>query len=565
MNIKFVYPAAAATLLLLSGCTKSSKFAAKDFVVSPTPLEYVSGEVPATISINIPAKAVKRNSIVTLTPSLSWGSNSAESTPVILQGEKVEANYQIVSFKNGGHATVRAAWNYYDGMEESDLYMNVNQRNGSKSKDLGNIKIGYGVLSTSALVSRTAATTEPSVALDQYQRVISQRQAATIKFLIGQSNLRNSELNNQTIKDFIQTLRNIKNDDQSLALKGVEVSAYASPDGGYSINERLAEQRSATGENYVRQQLRTNKLSTDVDTKYTAEDWEGFQELVAQSNLKDKELILRVLSMYQDPEQREQEIRNVASVYTELADAVLPELRRARMTINYDVIGRSDEQILSTFATQPKDLGIEELLYAANELITDDSRRADVLRKATELYPADNRAYNNLAVIAMRKGDKEQAKELLLQALAKAPTASNANANMGLMALQAGNIDEAELYLGKATGAAGLDEAMGNLYIAQGKYAFAAAKLENSATNSALLAQVLNQNYAAAQETIKAIKNPDSTTAYLRAILAARQDDKSALREALESAVQQDSTLAARALRDIEFAKYKDIVSKIVR
>ena len=563
---KYILTISAAASLLLCGCSSMGKFTADNFTVTPTPLEYVAGEVPTTINVNLPAKFMNKKAIVTCTPVLRWQGGEEVGSSATFQGEKVEANHQIISYKNGGRATLRTTFPFREGMESCDLYMRFNGQKGSKALRLPDVKIGYGTICTAALVSQTCRSSHPALGADQFQRVISQKQAATIKFLIAQSNLRGSELNSQNVQDFIKTLRNIKSDEESLVLNNVEVSAYASPDGKYSFNEKLAERRGQTGENYVKEQLKKNRLDGPVDTKYTAEDWEGFQELVSQSNLQDKELILRVLSMYDDPEQREREIQNIATVYSELADAVLPELRRARMTINYDVIGRSDDQIMQLINEgQEKQLSVEELLYAANLLADDGGTKTNILERITELYPNDYRAYNNLGVFAMSQGAYDGAESLLKEALAKNPSAPEPNANLGLIALQRGDVKAAELYMAKGSGAQNIDEALGNLYIAQGKYNQAAAKLDGTATNSTVLAQLLAQDYASARQSLSKVESPDAMNSYLCALLGARMDDLSLIREGLTATAQADPTLARRALGDLEFVKYKDLVEQIVK
>ena len=299
--------------------------------------------------------------------------------------------------------------------------------------------------------------------------------------------------------------------------------------------------------------------------KYTAEDWEGFQELVSQSNLQDKDLILRVLSMYQDPEQREREIRNVATVYTELATAVLPELRRARMTINYDVIGRSDEQIMNVYQSEPSLLSVEELLYASQLLADNDAQREAMLKKTIDIYPNDYRAYNNLAALAMQKGDNDTAQNFLRQSLAHNSSAPEANVNLGLMALEAGNVKDAEVYLAKGTGANNINEALGNLYIAQGKYSNASLLLEKIPTNSTLLSQILSQDYALAKKTSAAIQNADATTNYLRALLGARMNDEALITKSLADVAKVDPSFARHALSDLEFSNYKSLISALLK
>ncbi|MCM1312709.1 MAG: tetratricopeptide repeat protein [Bacteroides sp.] len=555
----------AASALLLVSCSKMGQFSSDDFTVTPTPLEYVAGEVPATISASVPAKFMNKKAVVTCIPVLKWDGGQKVGASATFQGEKVEANNQVISYKNGGHATMRTSFPYEDGMEKSELWMTFDAKKGKKTVKLPEVKIGYGVNSTSALVAKAVKTGNNGVASDNFSRVINQKQAATIKFLISQANLRGSELNSQNVKDFIETLKNIKSDEESLVLNNIEISAYASPDGRYSFNEKLAEKRGQTSEGFVNQQLKKTKLTTDVDTKYTAEDWEGFQELVSQSNLKDKDLILRVLSMYTDPEQREQEIKNVATVYKELADAVMPELRRARMIINYDVIGRSDEEILSTFSETPNKLSVEELIYAGNVLATSDAQKEAIFKKTAEIYPKDFRAYNNLADIAMRQGDNETAQNYLRKALSLDSNAAEANTNLGLIALQNGSIKDAEVYLAKGASSKNTDEALGNLYIAQGKYNLAASKLQNVNTNSAALSQILSQDYASAKSSLDKISNADATTYYLKAVLAARMNNKGDVAANLSKAISLDSSYAKRAANDVEFTNFAAVIKDLVK
>ena len=546
----------AVAAVLLTGCGKQKAFVSDNFAVSPTPLEYVAGEVPATISINVPAKVMPKKATVACTPVLKWNGGAAAGDPFTLQGEKVEANNTIISYKNGGHATMRFCVPFQEGMEKSELFMQFTAHKGKKVLKMPTVKIGYGTQYTAALITRTAKTANFGLAPDNFQRVISQKQEAAVKFLIGQANLRGSELNSQTIQDFIKTLKNIKNDEESLVLNNIEVSAYASPDGSYSLNEKLAEKRSSVSEGYVNQQLKQQKLTTNVDTKFTAEDWEGFQALVTASNLPDKDIILRVLSMYEDPEQREREIRNVAIVYKELADAVLPELRRARMVINYDVIGRSDDAILALVDSDPSKLSLEELLYAANILVTSDTQKQSILNNAIKYYPNNYRAYNNLGMLAMQQGDNDSAQRYLRQALGIDANAPEPNVNLGMLALQNGQFKDAEMYIAKGVGANNLEEALGHLYVAQGKYNQASAKFAKSVNNSAALAYILAQEYAEAGKTLTNIKNPDATTYYLRAILAARMQQSADVKENLAKAIALDPSLTQRAANDAEFSDY---------
>jgi Flp pilus assembly protein TadD len=413
------------------------------------------------------------------------------------------------------------------------------------------VKVADGIIATSELYKRTLTSVNPALAPDTYQRITKKKQEANIKFLIQQATLRKSELKNNSVQEFVRLLSQINNDHEKLALENVEVSAFASPDGGLDLNDRLAGQRQKVAEQYVNQELKKIQMNANVDANYTAEDWEGFQQLVQASDIQDKDVILRVLSMYQDPQEREQQIRNISQAFRELADGILPQLRRARLTINYETIGRSDEQIAQQIVSDPTQLNIEELLYGA-ALKTNPSEAEAIYQTATKIYPNDARAYNNIAVIEYQKGNYDVANEYIRKAQAVNGTLAEAGANLGLLALRNGDIAGAENLIAGATGANGLEEILGNLNLAKGNYAQAERDFGSICSNSAALAQILNRNYATAENTLKFIKNPDATTDYLKAILASRLGNKADAAAALKNALTKDPTLASYAADDIE-------------
>ena len=380
----------------------------------------------------------------------------------------------------------------------------------------------------------------------------TQKQEAQIKFLINQANLRKSEMKNNSVKEFVEMLKKINRDKEGLNIKDVEVLAYASPDGGLKFNDKLANKRQNVSEKYVKNTLKSTKVNTDVTAKYTAQDWEGFQKLVAASNLQDKDVILRVLSMYQDPEERETQIRNMSAGFRELADGILPELRRSRLIINYETIGRSDDQIKEQYTTDASKLSADELLYAA-ALEDNAEKKEDIYKKTAELYPNDSRAFNNIAALEFAKGNNDAAQNYLSKALAVDGNTAEANANKGLIALLNGNTAEAQTLIAKANGANDLNKAVGALNIANGKYAQAEEAMKGVNSNTAALAQILNKNYAGAQTTLNNIKNKNGLTDYLYAIINARQGNSSAASSYLKSAVQKDPSLASYAANDLEF------------
>ena len=549
-----------AAVAALSSCKKLGDLSADNFTVTPTPLEAIAGQVPATIDGKFPEKYMKKKAVVTVTPVLKYEGGEAKGQTATFQGEKVQGNDQAISYKAGGTYTMKSVFDYVPAMIQSDLYLQFDAKVGKKTVSVPEVKVGYGVVSTSQLLKNTLASVKPSLAADAYQRIIAEKQEANIKFLIEQAKLRDSELNSDNVKEFVAMMKEINDAKETRALKNIEISAYASPDGALDLNTRLAEQRQNNTDKYLQKEMKKIEMEGQVDTKYTAEDWDGFQELVSASNIQDKEVILRVLSMYKDPEEREAQIKNMSAVFTELAETILPELRRARLTMNYEIIGRSDEQIVDQFGSDASKLSVEELLYGAN--LASVSNKEAWYQKTTELYPNDYRAYNNLGMLAYQKGDMSAAENYFNKAksLKDAP---EVNANLALIELNKGNVSAAEASLGKASGAEGFNEATAALNIAKGSYQQAANAANGVKSNTAALAQILNKDYAGAKATLNGVANKDAYTSYLLAVVAARTNDAAGVSTNLKDAVSKDSSLKDRAAKDLEFAEYKSAVESL--
>lgn len=543
----------AAALLALSSCSsKLGALSADNFSVNPNPLETEAGKVPTTINGKFPEKYMKKKAVVTVTPELRYADGkTAKGNGATFQGEKVAGNNQTILYKVGGNYTMNTSFDYVPEMQKSDLYLTFDAYVGKKKVNVPEVKVATGVISTSEFYKKTLASDGACIAPDSFQRVKAQKQEAEIKFLINQANLRKSEMKNNSVKEFVQMLKKINRDKEGLNIKNVEVAAYASPEGGVKFNDKLASKRQNTSEKYVKQTLKKTKVNTDVDARYTAQDWDGFQKLVAASNLQDKDVILRVLSMYQDPQEREQQIRNMSAGFRELADGILPELRRSRLIINYETIGRSDDQIKEQYNADPTKLSADELLYAASLEDNADKKEA-IYKKTAEIYPNDNRAFNNVAALEFAKGNNDAAKEYLAKAVNAKSDAAEANANKGLVALLEGNTAEAQNHIAKATGANDLNKALGALNIANGKYAQAEQNFNGVNSNTAALAQILNKNYAGAISTLKGVKNKTGVTDYLLAIANARQGNNDAASSYLKSALQKDPSLASYAANDLE-------------
>ncbi|MEG2573081.1 MAG: tetratricopeptide repeat protein [Bacteroides sp.] len=544
----------ALTVAFLSSCSSKMELSPDYFTVTPQVLEAIGGKVPATINGKFPEKFFKKNATVEVTPVLRWNGGEAKGQSATFQGEKVEGNDQSISYKAGGSYTMKVSFDYVPEMAKSELYLEFKAKVGKKVVNIPAIKVADGVISTSELLGKTLGSANPSGSDDAFQRIIKQAKEAKIMFLIQQANLRANELKTAGLKDFNKTVADANADTKGKKINNIEISAYASPDGTMDLNTKLAEDREANTAKYLNKELKSGKINATVDTKYTAEDWEGFQELVSKSNVQDKELILRVLSMYQDPQQRETEIKNISSVYKTLADEILPQLRRSRLTLNYDLIGKSDAEITECFNADPSKLNLEEILYAAT-LTNDNAKKEAIYTKTTQLYPNDYRAYNNLAELAFRNGDLAKAESFAKKA-AGIKAAPEVNMNLGLIALANGDKTAAETYFGKAAGAKTLNESLGNLYVAQGQYDRAVSSFGDAKTNSAALAQILAKDYNKAKNTLSNIATPDAYTDYLMAVLGARTNNSSMLTNSLSSAVKKDASLAKRAATDLEFAKF---------
>ena len=542
----------AMVVALFSSCSKKmGELSADYFTVTPQVLEAVGGKVPATINGKFPEKYFNKKAVVEVTPVLKWNGGEAKGQPATFQGEKVEGNDQTISYKMGGSYTMKTSFDYVPEMAKSELYLEFKATIGKKVVTIPAVKIADGVISTSELVNNTLGNANPALGEDAFQRIIKEKHDANIMFLIQQANIRSSEL--KTAKEFNKEVANV-NEAANKKISNIEVSAYASPDGGVSLNTTLAENREDNTTKLLSKDLKKAKIDAPIDAKYTAQDWEGFQELVSKSNIQDKELILRVIAMYQDPAQRESEIKNISAVYKELANTILPQLRRSRLTLNYEIIGKSDEEIAKLASSNPSELNIEELLYAAT-LTNDPAKQEAIYTQATKQFPNDYRAYNNLGKLAYQAGNIDKAESYFKKA-ANVNASPEVNMNLGLVSLMKGDKATAEAYFGKAAGTKELGESMGNLYIAQGQYERAVNSFGDSKTNSAALAQILAKDYNKAKNTLANVERPDAYTDYLMAVLGARTNNSSMVTSSLKSAVAKDSSLAKKAATDLEFAKY---------
>ena len=540
-----------AAILTFSSCSNKLKPLAEEYIkAEPQPLEAIGGQVPVTINATIPAKWFNKKAVVTMTPVLRYEGGEAWGTAYTYQGEKVDGNNQVIAYKEGGNITLKSSFTYKPEMKKSELYLTFDAKVKNKTVKLPDVKIGEGVLATSELAD--AATANAAIAADKFQRIIKEAHDASIMFLIQQANLRSQELKKDEITDWKDLVKNA--DEAPNQNVAIEIQAYASPDGGVELNTGLAERREKNTDKYLAKELKKMDVDAPVDAKYTAQDWEGFQELVSKSNLQDKDLVLRVLSMYTDPEQREQEIKNISSVYSTLAEEILPQLRRSRLIANIEIIGKSDDEITALAKNDSKALNVEEILYAAT-LTNDNAEKTRIYNEASKLYPNDYRTWNNVGMMAFRAGDLAKAEQMFN----KANSIKNnpeANMNLGLIALTKGDKAKAQQLFGSASGVAELNEALGVLYLEQGEYAKAANSFGAVKSNNAALAQILTKDYSKASQTLNAVPTPDATTSYLKAVVAARTNDANGVISNLKDAIAKDASLKNEAAIDLEFAKY---------
>ena len=547
----------AASVLFMASCSKMGPLSADNFTVTPNPLESQGGKVAATVNGTFPEKYMKKKAVVTVTPELRYANGQvAKGQSATFQGEKVMGNDQTISYKVGGRYTMKTSFDYVPEMQKSDMYLTFDARKGKKVYNVPAVKVADGVIATSELYRRTLASENGVIAPDTFQRVNAKKQEANIKFLINQANIRKSELKNNSVQEFVEMLKKINADREGFNIQNVEIQAYASPEGGVKFNDKLAGQRKNQSEKYVKNTLKKTKVDAALDAHYTAQDWEGFQKLVAASNLQDKDVILRVLSMYEDPQEREQQIRNMSAGFQELANGILPELRRSRLIINYETIGRSDEQIKEQYKNDASKMSADELLYSAT-LDETPAKQEEIYKKTVEAYPNDYRAYNNLAALALAKGDKQAAQQYAAKAAQLGSDTPEAQANLGLISLINGNVQDAERAISKGANSENVKAALGALNIAKGNYAQAESDFGKTASNTAALAQILNKNYAAAAKTLDKVENPNAMTDYLHAIAAARRGNKFAAASYLKEALQKDASLKEYADNDLELKLLK--------
>jgi Flp pilus assembly protein TadD len=555
MKKTFKLIASVMAIAILTSC--GTAVVPPEFKAKPNQLAVVGGVIETDITGTFPVKKFGKKATVTVTPVLVYEGGEVAGKSVTFVGEKAKENGTTVYYKEGGKFQAKASFDYIPEMGKNPSAVKVvfryNAKNGKKTVQIPDQVIIEGLNTTSHLA--VAEDVKPQVTADKFQRIIQEVQEADIKFLIQQTNLRNSELKSQEMKDLHAAIKDADTT-ANKAINKLEVAGYASPDGKEDLNAKLADARQAKAEKYLQKQLKKAKVNAAIESNVTAEDWAGFQAAMEASNIQDKELVLRVLSMYTDPEEREAQIKNLSVVFKTIAEEVLPELRRSRLILTTDLIGKSDEEIATLAKNDPAALNVEELLYAAT-LTNDLGEKAAIYKKAIAQFGNDYRTHNNLGIVCFAQGNVAEARRCYAKALQLEPNNADVNYNAGVAAMAENDLAKAEEYLGKAAGTQGdLNAAMGTLYTMKGNYAAAKNAYGNTVSNNAAVQQILNEDYAGARQTLSKVANPNATTAYLLAVVSARTNAREAVYENLKVAIQRDANLKAKAQHDVEFAKY---------
>ncbi|QIK59375.1 hypothetical protein G7050_05785 [Dysgonomonas sp. HDW5A] len=536
-------------VILVSCSSKLTPLSPSLFSVTPTPMEVQGSKIPVTVNGKFPEKWFNKNAEITITPVLKWGISEQVGTSVNYQGEKIAGNGIVVLQKQGAPFTIKSEFDYDPEMTNPALYLRFTTLVKNKPVTLPDVKISEGLITTAALAN--ALTNTPADAPDDFQKLIKDAYDANILFLIQQAELRSSELNSNNLAAWKSLVKSADNNPKQKV--NVEVLAYASPDGGYDLNSKLAAQREKNTTGYLNKEFKKENVNTNVYANYTAQDWEGFKKLVEASSLQDKDLVLRVLSMYQDPADREREIKNISVIYKDLAETILPQLRRSRLIANVETVGKTDSELIQAFNTNPSTLTANELLYTAT---LDGTPKERIYTVVTQRFPTDYRGWNNLGAFYFENGQIDAAQKAFVKAQQINNKAPEPNMNLGLLAMADGDIAKAEQLIASGSQANTSNEALGLLYLKKGDYNKAIQAFGNTKSNNAALAQILTKNYNQAEQTLNAISNKNGMTHYLEAIVAARTNDATGVAHHLGAAFEADPSLKQQAIYDLEFAKF---------
>lgn len=540
-----------------SGLNKMKKNASQiKYEVTPKVLEAHAGMVTITIKGTFPSNYFDKKTTLTATPVLKYsGGETAFDKVQVLQGESVQANNKVINY-TGGDFTYTSTVAYKPEMKISELELQVKAQRGSTNLDFDPVKLADGVIATSTLVEKNG---KAMLMKDKFVRIIAETGVADINYVINRADLQPKELRAEDIANLRKYIQEV-NADPNRQFKTTVVSSYASPDGAFNLNERLSGNRGTTADKFIKKEfakVEAAKSAGFFDAKTTPEDWDGFKAEVEKSTMQDKDLILRVLSMYSDPEVREREIKNMSAAYENLKTDILPKLRRSVMTVNVDKVGRSDEQILAAMRGDAKVLGLEEMLYAAT-LTQDLNEKLKFYQTALTNFPKCLRAQNNIGYINVALGKTDDA----VAAFEKAKAMDNNDVvknNLGVAALLKGDLVKAEEHFTSMTAATAESKyGMGVISITKGEYDKAVNFFGTEPSFNLALALVLKGDVNKAKVTLDGMTAPcpAGNRQYLKAVVGSRLDDRNYMLNNLREASAAKSDWKAYAKTDLEFAKF---------
>lgn len=549
-------------VFILSSCGGLDKmqeeYGTLEFKSTPKVLEMHGGEVEYSIEGNIPPEWFNKKAIVEFTPALTFENGEETFESKTFQGEKVEANNKVIKNETGGEIEFNGSFEYNEDMRVSDLVVRGEATIDDESVAMPEQNVAKGVKATPNLVMMDP---KPVMASDKFVRVTTHKKDADIHYEIERDNLKDSELSEDDIKNLEDFVKEVE-DAENKNYKGVKLSAYASPDGPTDLNEKLSKGRKSSSEGFLKKMVSDDKLSKEdaeklYEAKTTTEDWEGFKKLVEDSDIEDKDLILRVLSMHDDPDVREEELENMSKTWKVLADDILPKLRRSELAVEIEQVGFSDEEIKDFVMNNPDTLNLEELLYAGYKLYDDVDKKLEAFELAAEKDPECMRAYNNIGYAKIKKGELADARE----ALEKANEIKEGNAkvlnNLGVIELKNGNIEEAKEYFLDATDAGKeVKYNLGIINIKDGDYETAISYLQNYNSFNTALALTLGGKSGEAEKMLSSLEEDEAMNHYLLAIISARNDNETEVFNNLRTAIGKDGDLKEMAKTDMEFVEF---------
>lgn len=546
MKKLFFIVSAAVIALGMTSCASAEKMAkmADEVTVqcNPSPLVMKGGKVEADLAVKYPKDYFQAKAIAEITPVLVFEGGEEAMEPIMFQGEKVKNNYRVV-MKGGGVVSQHVCFPYKEGMIKSHLELRgrASTNNGKTWVTLPTKKVADGCNITETLACRGFYGPKDS----GYEEVITYSPEGQVMYQVNSSTVRNSEYKNESVKELIKSINEIYGNDREI-LKSIDIVAYASPEGGEEFNDKLSRNRSRSAKDAFEKIAKNEELDgVRRNVQSVGQDWEGFQEMVSSSDIEDKDLILRVLGMYSDPDVREKEIRNMSSIYQDLKKDVLPQLRRARFIANVEYRNYSDAELIELINRNSDVLDETALLKAATLCSKEDSKA--IYRKAVEKFDS-KKAVFALACIALDERNMAEAQELIGRCDASDPDVMNLT---GVFNLRQGNLEMAKKYFSTAN-TPDAQKNLGLCALKEGDYTTAANKCGDKGCDAAV-AQLLNGSTVTALSIVEGNDCPRAM--YIKAVCLARQGLLDDAKIALNQAIARCDKLAERAKKDIEFAK----------